>query len=319
MIADGVRLVLIGPCGSPRLVIPPHSQVEALGSLVVSAVIVGAGEGDCNTAAHPGCRWHRPSLLAAGCSIGWHAASVLFEGGLWTPVSPPVLVELLPATAPDALPALVHEHAHVHAPSSSSSSPAGHAHAHSHDLALSTAELFGPAAGIGVCLATVGAKMGLYWWTLRVAAEQRSQVLLANAWHHVSDSMTSVVAALGIAGAEGGGTAALAHRPRPTPPARRAFPSACRRVGGRASARPLRCPLRCGRSHAGAQGWNASGAPLRAPTPPPLPPPASFRRWARVSAGGPSASWPTRRWMLRRSRRRGWRRWRCREWRRCAA
>ena len=111
---------------------------------------------------------------SAGCSIGWHAVSLLLEEGgalsLW----------LQPVPLADAL----HSHTHSHA-----------------ELPATVASSFGPAAGIAVCGATVAAKLGLYWWTRRVAAAQRSQVLLANAWHHVSDSATSVVAAVGIAGA----------------------------------------------------------------------------------------------------------------------
>lgn len=59
-----------------------------------------------------------------------------------------------------------------------------HEHAHA-ALPASAAAHLGPAAGIAVCAATIAAKLGLYVWTARVAAEQRSQVLLANAWHHV--------------------------------------------------------------------------------------------------------------------------------------
>jgi cation diffusion facilitator family transporter len=51
---------------------------------------------------------------------------------------------------------------------------------------------------------TVGSvvvKEGLYRWTMDIARRLRSSVLAANAWHHRSDALSSVVAAAGVSGA----------------------------------------------------------------------------------------------------------------------
>lgn len=54
---------------------------------------------------------------------------------------------------------------------------------------------------------SLGAKEALFHWTHRVAVRTGSDVLLANAWHHRSDSLSSVVALVGI----GGGAAGLPY------------------------------------------------------------------------------------------------------------
>ena len=50
-------------------------------------------------------------------------------------------------------------------------------------------------------LASIAIKEGLYRWTARVARETDSQLLLANAWHHRSDALSSIAAVVGILGA----------------------------------------------------------------------------------------------------------------------
>ncbi|MFP4057789.1 MAG: cation diffusion facilitator family transporter [Candidatus Brocadiia bacterium] len=49
--------------------------------------------------------------------------------------------------------------------------------------------------------ASIGAKEGLYRWTLRVGREARSSAVVANAWHHRSDALSSVPAVLAVSGA----------------------------------------------------------------------------------------------------------------------
>ena len=51
-----------------------------------------------------------------------------------------------------------------------------------------------------VAALSVGIKEALYRQTLTVAAEVRSSTLAANAWHHRSDALSSVVALVGIGG-----------------------------------------------------------------------------------------------------------------------
>lgn len=57
---------------------------------------------------------------------------------------------------------------------------------------------------IGACLASMGLKEYIYRWTMKVGMALRSQILIANAWHHRADSLSSLVAAIGIGGAMAG-------------------------------------------------------------------------------------------------------------------
>ncbi len=56
----------------------------------------------------------------------------------------------------------------------------------------------GPAV-IAVALLSVAAKETLYRWTRRVAVRTHSTVLYANAWHHRTDSLSSVAVLIGAA------------------------------------------------------------------------------------------------------------------------
>jgi cation diffusion facilitator family transporter len=53
-------------------------------------------------------------------------------------------------------------------------------------------------------LASVGVKEWLYWWTLGYAKRVKSDLLRANAWHHRTDAISSVVVLIGIAGTMAG-------------------------------------------------------------------------------------------------------------------
>lgn len=52
-----------------------------------------------------------------------------------------------------------------------------------------------------VALASIASKEYLYFYTMRVAKRFRSNMLRANAWHHRSDSISSVIVLLGAGGA----------------------------------------------------------------------------------------------------------------------
>lgn len=54
---------------------------------------------------------------------------------------------------------------------------------------------------LAVALASIGVKETLFRITRRVARAEGSHLLLANAWHHRTDSLSSLVAAAGIGGA----------------------------------------------------------------------------------------------------------------------
>ena len=60
--------------------------------------------------------------------------------------------------------------------------------------------------GIAVWVAAVGivAKESLYWYTISVARRLKSEMLRANAWHHRSDAISSVVVLIGVAAAVAG-------------------------------------------------------------------------------------------------------------------
>ncbi len=50
-------------------------------------------------------------------------------------------------------------------------------------------------------LVSIVVKESLYHWTLRVGTTVRSPAVIANAWHHRSDALSSIPAALAVAGA----------------------------------------------------------------------------------------------------------------------
>lgn len=57
--------------------------------------------------------------------------------------------------------------------------------------------------GLALLVAAIGiaAKESLYWYTILVARRLRSEMLRANAWHHRSDAISSVVVLVGVGGA----------------------------------------------------------------------------------------------------------------------
>jgi cation diffusion facilitator family transporter len=57
---------------------------------------------------------------------------------------------------------------------------------------------------LGAAVVSIGAKEVLYRATLKVAEQEHSLVLAANAWHHRSDALSSVVALVGVAGSLAG-------------------------------------------------------------------------------------------------------------------
>jgi len=52
----------------------------------------------------------------------------------------------------------------------------------------------------GIAVITLGAKEGLYRYTMTVANRFDSNMLRANAWHHRSDALSSLIVAAGIGG-----------------------------------------------------------------------------------------------------------------------
>ncbi|TPX69573.1 hypothetical protein SpCBS45565_g02290 [Spizellomyces sp. 'palustris'] len=52
-----------------------------------------------------------------------------------------------------------------------------------------------------IMLASVVSKEAMFQWTMRVGRKVKSDVLIANAWHHRADAASSLVALVGVAGA----------------------------------------------------------------------------------------------------------------------
>jgi divalent metal cation (Fe/Co/Zn/Cd) transporter len=116
-------------------------------------------------------------LIGGAIGIGSHSLSLLLS----------VLSETAAAVSPGPLQtALLNVTAAVH------NIPAiGHSHAHAHALDLNAAWF---------AAASVVAKEWLFQITRKVAEEESSPVLMANAYHHRSDAYSSVVALVAILG-----------------------------------------------------------------------------------------------------------------------
>lgn len=71
-------------------------------------------------------------------------------------------------------------------------------------IRLSTAQTFivPSAITLWIALITLAAKEGLYRYTMVVANRYDSNMLRANAWHHRSDALSSLIVAAGIAGSQ---------------------------------------------------------------------------------------------------------------------
>ncbi|MGC9457103.1 MAG: cation diffusion facilitator family transporter [Halothiobacillaceae bacterium] len=67
-------------------------------------------------------------------------------------------------------------------------------------LAAGTVAGPGPWA-LAVAVLAIVAKEGLYHYTIHVARRTRSRMLQANAWHHRSDALSSIIVLMGVAGA----------------------------------------------------------------------------------------------------------------------
>ncbi|KFK37536.1 hypothetical protein AALP_AA4G269800 [Arabis alpina] len=66
---------------------------------------------------------------------------------------------------------------------------------HSHGIDMSH-----PILALTVTIASISIKEGLYWITKRAGEKQGSGLMMANAWHHRSDAISSVFALVGVGG-----------------------------------------------------------------------------------------------------------------------
>ncbi|WWC92130.1 uncharacterized protein L201_007084 [Kwoniella dendrophila CBS 6074] len=170
-----------------------YSKFETFGTLSVSVILVGGAIG-----------------------IGLHSYHLLLQTLLpYLETFPPgtlfnSLGHYLPASVPSPLLELFHSHGPSALPHEHGASDAAlAAHSHSHD---SGGHLHGAESGAILnphaawfALGSVVIKEWLYRVTNKVAAEEHSPVLKANALHHRADALTSLVALTSILGSSLGG------------------------------------------------------------------------------------------------------------------
>jgi len=87
---------------------------------------------------------------------------------------------------------------HSHGGHGGHGSHGGHSHLHSHGAEKIFEDGHVNAVAVGACLLTIASKEVLYRITRRAAERLNSSVLLANAWHHRSDAMSSGFVLLGV-------------------------------------------------------------------------------------------------------------------------
>ncbi|GAA5852491.1 hypothetical protein JCM9279_003472 [Rhodotorula babjevae] len=169
LVADVVTLVSyrIGRWAPSHRYPYGYGKFESLGSLVVSFL-----------------------LFATAAGIGLHSYHHLLLSLASIPSIPPDLLASL-----DFLP-----HGHSHGPEAATAP----AHSHGGDAPLEAAAAIVDARAMYFAAASIAIKEWLYRSTLRVARTQHSNVLLANAYHHRSDALGSLVALLAIGAARVG-------------------------------------------------------------------------------------------------------------------
>ncbi|GAA5917340.1 hypothetical protein JCM8208_000993 [Rhodotorula glutinis] len=172
LVADVVTLVSyrIGRWAPSHRYPYGYGKFESLGSLVVSFL-----------------------LFATAAGIGLHSYHHLLLSLASIPSIPPDLLASL-----DFLP-----HGHSHGPEAAVA-PAAGSHSHGGDAPLEAAVAIVDARAMYFAAASIVVKEWLYRSTLRVARAQHSNVLLANAYHHRSDALGSLVALLAIGAARVG-------------------------------------------------------------------------------------------------------------------
>ncbi|GAA5941584.1 hypothetical protein JCM3775_005118 [Rhodotorula graminis] len=172
LVADVVTLVSyrIGRWAPSHRYPYGYGKFESLGSLVVSFL-----------------------LFATAAGIGLHSYHHLLLSLASIPSIPPDLLASL-----DFLP-----HGHSHGPEAATA-PTTASHSHGDAASLEAAGAIVDARAMYFAAASIVVKEWLYRSTLRVARTQHSNVLLANAYHHRSDALGSLVALLAIGAARVG-------------------------------------------------------------------------------------------------------------------
>ncbi|CAM6036228.1 unnamed protein product [Sphagnum compactum] len=112
-------------------------------------------------------------LLVTGGGIAWHAIETI-----------QAFVQTTVDNVKEHVQSLGHGHEHQ---------GAGH---HHHGI-----DMEHPEVALSAAVVSIGVKEGLFWVTKAVGEKQGSALLQANAWHHRSDAISSVVALIGVGGA----------------------------------------------------------------------------------------------------------------------
>ncbi|XP_015892006.3 metal tolerance protein 2 [Ziziphus jujuba] len=109
-------------------------------------------------------------LLVTAGGIAWHAIDLLLG--------------LMSADPQTFIQSLTHEHGHSH-----------HHGGHHHGIDMNH-----PILALNMTILSISIKEGLYWITKRAGERQSSGLMIANAWHHRADAISSIVALIGVGG-----------------------------------------------------------------------------------------------------------------------
>lgn len=169
MVADFLTLATVNvsnKIGTPTRFPLGYGKLETIGSLLVSGV-----------------------LLFAGVSVGWSSLLQIFEFAL-----PTYIYEYA------SMIQIGHSHSHGSI-TADHGHHGGHSHSHSPVSDQISVDIPTPSiAGAWLAGGSILVKELLYRKTMKVAVETNSKVLIANAWHHRVDSLTSMVALFTISG-----------------------------------------------------------------------------------------------------------------------
>ncbi|KAJ1964850.1 mitochondrial metal transporter [Dipsacomyces acuminosporus] len=169
-----------------------YGRYEALGTLFISAFLVTTGVG-IGMHAFEQCVHFLPDLLTAAAAVSPNAVADAAQGA--TSATKNILASA-PSTA-ETISAVQGATS-----SSSSSSLLPFAHSHSHDVhAVVNGNVVVDPRAIWFAMASIVVNELLFQATMKVGKRTKSNVLIANAWHHRSDALTSLVSVGAIGGA----------------------------------------------------------------------------------------------------------------------
>ncbi|KAJ0396270.1 hypothetical protein P43SY_003857 [Pythium insidiosum] len=162
LVSDGITLLALKYCSRPPDATQPYGygKYETIGALSVALLLVGGSVGIIHHSFDTLVQVVAPAITDTA-ALDAKLAALAVDADVRDAIK-----ELLPTS----------DHAHMHA----------HHHVTLHPAALA------------IAAASVASKEALYRATIAVGRRINSSVLIANAWHHRSDAVTSVVAMGGI-------------------------------------------------------------------------------------------------------------------------